>query len=95
MSNQASTGRPEPPPVPEYEATTNEVEGFLVEYFKTRLSLSDSESLEWAQKMHVDGEGLYQANEDKMYDVYGFNGSPLFNYLQNSKYGRVCAMFHF
>lgn len=83
---------PEPPLVPRYDATQQEVEDFLKEYFKSQLDRSDTASLEMAQRFPFNGPTLFQASEEKLFAIYSFIGTPLFNYLQESKYGRVCPI---
>ena len=96
MANQtgqpSSTLLPNPPPVPHYDAVPQEVENFLKEYFKSQLCLSDTVSLEMAQKLPINGPALFKASEEKLQEVYGLNGSPLFDHLQDSIYGRVCTI---
>lgn len=55
-------------------------------------SLSDSEAVEWAEKMLVAGQGLYRATEQDMRAAFGPPGVSLYHYLQNSYYGRVCSI---
>ena len=51
---------PEPPPVPDYDAEAWEVENFLKEYFQSQLGLSDTASLEMAQKHPINGAAFIQ-----------------------------------
>ena len=83
---------PEPPPVPHYDATLQEVEIFLRDYFKSQLGLSDTQSLEMAQKFPFHGPALFQASEEKLRDTFSFIGGPLFYHIQDSRYGRVCSI---
>lgn len=84
--------RPPRPAIPSYDATREEITEFLSQYFGRQLSLPRDKSLEYAEKLPVDGEGLYQASEQQLTDIYGIPGKVLFNDVQRSKYGRVC--FH-
>ena len=92
-STPSSTLLPEPPPVPHYDARPQEVEKFLKEYFKSQLCLSDTESLKMAQKLSVNGPALFKASEEKLQEIYGPIGSPLYDHLQDSVYGRVRIIF--
>ena len=79
-----------PEPVPPYDATHGDVFMFLAAYFGEMLGLGNNDRLEYAQRLLVDGQGLYQANEKMLVDIYGANGHVLFHDLHNSQYGRVC-----
>lgn len=87
---------PEPPPVPHYDARPQDVANFLKLYFESQLCLSDTESLEMAQKFPANGPALFKASEEKLQEIFGPIGSPLYDHLQDSVYGRVriiCILF--
>ena len=74
---------PIPPPVPPYEATKQDVEDFLVAYSISQFNRSDKESLEMAQKLPVDGPGLFGTSEEKIREIYGCNARMLIRHLQS------------
>ena len=75
-STPSSTLLPEPPPVPHYDAVPQEVTKFLKEYFQSQSCLSDTASLEIAQKLPVNGPALFKASGEKIQEAYGLIGSP-------------------
>ena len=88
-SSPSLTLLPEPPPAPHYDARPQDVEEFLKAYFKSQLCLSETDSLEMARRLPVNGPALFKASEEKLQEVYGLVGSPLYDHLQDSVYGRV------
>ncbi|KAM0806200.1 hypothetical protein BDR22DRAFT_8055 [Usnea florida] len=82
--------QPRRPPVPSLSATPAEIRSFLVDFF-TYLdgSLTLPEAEERANKLPLDGKGLYEISPQQWLEVYGLQGQAICQELQESEFGYV------
>ena len=68
---------------------------FLTDFF---LALDDTitrdEAADMADKLAIDGKGLYQVLPEEWYQIYDVQGRTIYNQLQQSEYGPVRFLFY-